>query len=129
MASGVLLLLAVVGAPRGAGAQLRGVRFPVATVGDTTLTFSPGKERWLRRGMTGIAVDPKKRDDLVARFRVVRVELTTGVTAVVTGQTTKLTTEHVVVIEEPAPRWYRRKAFWGGLLLGAALGATAGSQF
>jgi DNA mismatch repair protein MutH len=93
------------------------------------LTFPVGRERWLKPGMSGIAVDPKKRDDLVARFRVVRIDASTGVTAVVTGQTTKLTTEHVAVLEEPVPRWYRRKAFWGGLLLGAALGATAGTQF
>ncbi len=122
-------MLAIVGLPSQGAAQLRGVRFPVSSVGDTTLIFAQGRERWLRPGMTGIAVDPRKRDDLVARLRVLKVEAGTGVTALVTGQTTKLTVEHVVVVEEPTPRWYRRKAFWGGLLLGAALGATAGSQF
>jgi len=126
---GAAVLLAVAASPAPSQAQLRGVRFAVSSVGDTTLTFLPGRERWLRPGMTGIAVDPKRRDDLVARLRVVRVDARTGVTALVTGQTTKLSTEHVVVLEEPVPPWYRRKAFWGGLLLGAALGTAAGAQF
>lgn len=122
-------MLAIAGLPSQGAAQLRGVRFPVESVGDTTLTFAPGRARWLRPGLRGIAVDPRKRDDLVARLLIIRVQAGTGVTALVTGQTTKLSTDHVVVVEEPMPPWYRRRAFWGGVLLGAALGVTAGAQF
>lgn len=110
-------------------AQLKGVRFEVTAVGDTTLSFHAGTERWLRRGIEGIAVDPRKHDVLVARLRVLRVDRSGDVTALVTGQTTAVTTDHVVLIQERHPPWYRKRSFWGGLLLGAALGATAGSQF
>lgn len=125
----VALVLLLPALARPAQAQLKGVRFEVTTVGDTTIGFKAGTERWIRPGIEGIAVDPKKRDVLVARLRVLRVEKSGDVTAVVTGQTTAVTTEHVVLIQEPRPAWYRRRAFWGGLLLGAALGATAGAQF
>lgn len=110
-------------------AQLKGVRFEVTAVGDTTLSFQSGTERWLRPGIEGIAVDPRKHDVLVARLRVLRVDRGGAVTALVTGQTTAVTTEHVVLIQERRPPWFRKRSFWGGLLLGAALGATAGSQF
>ncbi|MEP7383634.1 MAG: hypothetical protein ABI910_18255 [Gemmatimonadota bacterium] len=109
-------------------AQLKGVRFEVTTVGDTTVGFQSGTEHWIRRGIEGIAVDPRKRDVLVARLRVLRVDKSGAVTAVVTGQTTAVTTDHVILMQELRPAWYRRRSFWGGLLLGAALGATAGSQ-
>jgi hypothetical protein len=111
-----------------ASAQFRGVRFEVASVGDTTVTFRTGKERWIRAGQRGIAVDPRRRDALVARLRVIRVGGGT-VNAVVTGQTTAVSTEHVVVLEEPPKRWWRSRPFWSGLLAGAALGTVAGSQF
>ncbi len=109
-------------------AQLKGVRFEVTTVGDTTVGFQSGTEHWIRPGIEGIAVDPRKRDVLVARLRVLRVDRSGAVTAVVTGQTTAVTSDHVILIQERRPAWYRRRSFWGGLLLGAALGATAGSQ-
>ncbi|MBK6488717.1 MAG: hypothetical protein IPF98_18135 [Gemmatimonadetes bacterium] len=112
-----------------AQAQLKGVRFEVTAVGDTTLTFDAGTERWIRRGIEGIAVDPAKRDVLVARLRVLRVDRAGEVTAMVTGQTTAVTRDHVVLLQELQPAWYRRRMFWGGMVLGAALGATAGAQF
>jgi hypothetical protein len=111
-----------------ARAQLKGVRFEVTAVGDTTLAFKRGTERWLKPGLLGIAVDPRKRDVLVARLRVLRVERSGEVTALVTGQTTAVTTDHVVLMQEVSPPWYRRRAFWGGMLLGTALGVTAGTQ-
>lgn len=111
-----------------ARAQLKGVRFEVTAVGDTTLAFRRGTERWLKPGLLGIAVDPRKRDVLVARLRVLQVDRAGLVTALVTGQTTAVTTDHVVLLDEVRPAWYRRRAFWGGMLLGAALGVTAGTQ-
>jgi hypothetical protein len=109
-------------------AQLKGVRFEIAAVGDTTLNFHSGSEHWIRRGLDGIAIDPKRRDVLVARLRVLRIDRTGYVTAVVTGQTTAVTKDHVVLLQELIPPWYRRRQFWGGLVLGLALGAAAGTQ-
>jgi hypothetical protein len=125
----VALALLLTALARPAHAQLKGVRFEVTTVGDTTVSFQAGTEHWLRPGIEGIAVDPMKRDVLVARLRVLRVEKGGEVTAVVTGQTTAVTTEHVVLIQERRLAWYRRRTFWGGFLVGAALGATAGAKF
>ncbi len=122
----VFLLLAVTGL---AHAQLKGVRFEVASVGDTTLTFRAGTERWLKAGQRGIAVDPRKRDVLVARLRIASVDRAGLVTAVVTGQTTAVTTDHVVLMQEVPSPWYRRRTFWTGMVMGAALGAVAGAQF
>lgn len=112
-----------------AHAQLKGVRFEIAEVGDTTLAFRSGTERWLRRGLTGIAIDPRKRDILVARLRVLSVDKAGNVSALVTGQTTAVTTSHVVLMQEVPPAWFKRRTFWGGMVLGVALGAAAGSQF
>ena len=104
-------------------AQYRGIRFEITAVGDTTFVFSNGGEKWIRRGQTGIAVDPRRRDALVARFRVTAVH--DGVVdALVTGQTTNLRVEHVAVLEEPRRRWFRTGHFWAGLATGAALGAS-----
>lgn len=120
--------LLTIGAAAPARAQLKGVRFEIKAVGDTTLGFAAGSERWIRRGLRGSAVDPKKRDVLVAQLRVLQVDPQGNVTATVIGQTTAVTTDHVVVMQEPSPSWFRRRAFWGGLALGATLGVVAGAQ-
>ena len=125
---GLALLLAMGALARPVQAQLKGVRFEIAAVGDTTLGFRSGTEHWIKRGQSGIAVDPRKRDILVARLRVLGVDKAGYVTALVTGQTTAVTTDHVVLLQQAPPAWYRRRSFWGGLVLGAALGAAAGSQ-
>lgn len=119
--------LALAAAP--AHAQLKGVRFEIATVGDTTIGFRAGTEHWLKAGLRGIAVDPRKRDVLVARLRISKVDRSGNVTAVVTGQTTAVTTEHVVLMQEVSAPWFRRRTFWSGLVMGAALGVAAGTQF
>lgn len=121
------LLLAGMATP--VAAQLKGVRFEITAVDDTTVSFSAGTERWIRSGASGIAVDPRKRDVLVARLRVLRVADEGSVTALVTGQTTAVTTDHVVVLQEVHPPWYRRRAFWGGLVLGVAAGTAVGATF
>jgi len=110
-----------------AGAQFRGVRFEITQVGDTTFRFPRGRAGWVKPGVTGIAVDPRRRDALVAQFEVVRID--SGlVTALVTGQTTRVATEHVVVISEPAKPWYKSLTFWGGTVFGIVIGALlAGS--
>jgi len=105
-----------------ANAQFRGVRFEITQVGDTTFRFSRGTAGWVKSGAKGDAVDPRRRDILVARFRVIRVD--SGlVTALITGQTTRLATEHIAVMAEPPKPWYRGITFWAGTVFGIVVGA------
>jgi hypothetical protein len=110
-----------------AAAQYRGIRFEITLVGDTTFGFSRGEAAWVRRGVTGIAVDPRRRDALVARFLVTSVD-TGFVTALITGQATRVSTEHIVILEEPRRPWYRTVTFWAGTAVGALLGALVASR-
>jgi hypothetical protein len=120
--AGLALLLATAGP---AAAQPRVHRFLVDSVADSTFVFRVGQRGdWLRAGATGVAVDPARRDALVARFRVVSVSETRA-TALVTGQTTLVTRDHVALVEEPPTRFFRSGGFWGGTVLGAILGAAA----
>ena len=105
-----------------AQAQFRGIRFEITQVGDTTFRFPRGYAGWIKPEMTGIAVDPRRRDILVAEFRVVRVD--SGlVTALITGQTTRVATEHIAVMPEPPKPWYKGITFWGGTVFGFVIGA------
>lgn len=122
----VALLLIGLGAP--AQGQWRGVRFEIASVGDTTVAFGRGGEAWVRPGLRGVAVDPRQRDALVARLTIIAVA-DGRVTALVTGQTTRLLTEHVVILDEPKRPWIRTPLFWAGLVLGLAIGAVAGVNY
>lgn len=109
--------------PRSSEAQQRPpARFFIHTVGDTTFSFSVPSDPWVQPGMVGLAIDPARRDSLVARFRVARVEWGEAM-AVITGQTTAVTNTHVAILRLPEPPWYRRKQFWFGLLAGAGVGA------
>lgn len=120
-----LLLLAF---PHAGAAQESAYRFEIASVGDSTFSFSiSSSNRWVRRGLRGIAVDPRRRDALVARFEVMRVGRGEAV-ALITGQTTRLTTDHAVLLERPRPPWYRQRSFWIGTVLGAAIGAALASR-
>lgn len=114
------LLAAALGAPV-ARAQNGAYRFEITRSGDSTLVFSVGGERWVRPGLAGIAVDARRRDALVATLRVMRVEGGTA-TALVTGQTTNLSVDHVVLLQRPPTPWYRQRSFWGALLFGLASG-------
>ena len=120
-----LVFLALLDAPA-AEAQDIAARFEITAVGDTTFRFRPGSHEWVASGQRGIAVDPRRRDVMVARFQVVAVR--GGVaTAVITGQTTNITTDYVALIAPPVPSWYRRPIFWIGTGLGAIIGVVAGS--
>ena len=122
-----MILCATFGASA-AGAQETSVRFEITEVGDTSFIFRPGRHTWVSPGQRGIAVDPRRRDVMVARFRVVGVS--DGVaTAVITGQTTNIATEHVALIVQPNPQWYKRPTFWVGVLVGAVIGTAAGASF
>lgn len=122
-----LLSFMVVALAGPAHAQFRGIRFEISRVGDTTLAFPRGSEKWIKAGQSGIAVDPRRRDALVARFRVVGID-SGFVMAVVTGQTTRIVTDHIAILDEPRRPWYKTVLFWGGMAIGAALGTMVGSQ-
>lgn len=111
-----------------AAAQQRTARFFVDSVADSTFVFRVGDVRWIRPGQTGIAVDPRQRDALVARFRVVDVTRDRA-TALITGQTTFITGDHVVLVEEPRRPFWRRGMFWKGSAVGLLLGIVAGLSF
>lgn len=109
--------------PAALPAQQRMVRFEITAVSDTSLNFRLGTEKWVAPGQAGSAVDPRRRDQLVARFRVAFVR--DGVaTALVTGQTTAVSIDHVATMPAPGRRWYRGAPFWAGLLLGGAVGVA-----
>ena len=118
----LVLVLALVLGGGPAEAQSRGVRFEITQVGDTTFRFPRGAASWVKADLTGIAVDPRQRDILVARFRVVRVD--SGlVTARVTGATTRVATEHIAILAEPPKPWYKGITFWAGTVFGIVIGA------
>lgn len=119
---GSLLVVALVLVPAVAQAQFRGVRFEITQVNDTTFRFPRGNASWVKPEMTGIAVDPGRRDGLVARFKVARVD-SGMVTAVITGMATRVATEHIAVLEEPSKPWWKAITFWGGTVFGIVIGA------
>ncbi len=123
-AAWLLAALAFVGLAPALAGQTIPVRFEVASVRDTTVTFPLGDARWVRPRAEGIIVDPQRRDALVASLRVVSVNSTEAV-AVITGQTTRVTEAHVVILNRRSRAWYAQTAFWAGLVLGAIAGVVA----
>jgi hypothetical protein len=99
-------------------------RFEIESVDDSTARFKPREAEWVQQGMTAYVVDPMNRDVMVARLRIVSVwnEMAVGV---VTSQTTRVTTQHVVLLTEPSIPWWRSQRFWFGTVLGVFLGAAA----
>jgi hypothetical protein len=126
LAAIAMAAFAGVALPASVRAQQVAARFEITAVGDSTFSFWIGDQRWAALRQRGIVVDPARRDALVARFRVLGVHADT-VTALVTGQTGPVTTEHFVVMQPPPPPpWYRRRAFWGGAGLGTVVGVLLG---
>jgi hypothetical protein len=123
LAAGVATTLAA--AP--AAAQDLSQRFSIADVGDTTFTFAIGKTRWVKPRQRGVAVDARERDALVARFRVMAVRRGMA-TAMITGQTRRVTPAHTVIMTRPPERWYRNPRFWAGAAVGLVGGTFAGAQ-
>jgi hypothetical protein len=102
------------------------VRFEVRSVSDSTFEFEAGRSDWVKPGLRGLAVDPRRRDVLVARFEVLRVNRGVA-TALVTGQTARVSTEHVALLYRPLPKWYVRRVFWVGVGMGTIVGLVAGA--
>jgi hypothetical protein len=71
-------------------------------------------------------VDPRRRDELVARLKVLSVSSDGAATAVVTGQRGRITTEHFVIAQEPPIRWYKNLGLWVGATLGIVAGFSLG---
>jgi hypothetical protein len=100
-------------------------RLEITAVQDTTFTIAVRDFAWVSPGMAGIVVDPAKRDVLVARYRVVQRSATEA-TAMITGQTTKVSIDQAALLQPPAPRAESKKAFWSGAGIGLLLGAVVG---
>jgi hypothetical protein len=102
--------------------------FEILAVGDSTFTFALGTRRWVATGAHGDAVDPRRRNALVARFEVTSVA--GGVaTALIVGETTRLNTTHVALLDAPREMFYRKSTFWGGVLAGVVAGAGLTAAF
>jgi hypothetical protein len=127
LAALVLALACLTALPRAALTQESAYRFQITSAGDSLFSFSTERHSWIHAGLRGIAVDPARRDALVARFEVIRVDHGTA-TALITGQTTHVTDEHVALLERPPTPWYKRRSFWMGTLLGTAIGVVIGKQ-
>ena len=98
-------------------------RFEIESVDDSTAHFRPFEAKWLRPGMQVYAVDPARRDALVARLRIVRAD-SGRLMALVTAQVTKVTTNHFLLAVKPATPWYRTRRFWWGAFGGGIVGAA-----
>ncbi|HSU92185.1 MAG TPA: hypothetical protein VLI43_00650 [Gemmatimonadaceae bacterium] len=117
--------LALLCAPLRARAQETAYRLEITTVGDSTVSISTEKHEWVREGQKGIAVDPMRHDALVARFVILHVDpVHKRALAIVTGQTTRLTTQYVALIARPGRKWYAQPTLWIGTVLGMVIGAV-----
>jgi hypothetical protein len=108
-------------------AQADAYRFEITSAGDSLFSFPTREQQWIRVGLRGIAVDPTRHDALVARFEIVRVDHGWA-TALITGQTTHVTSEHVALLQRPPTPWWKQRTFWLGTLLGAAIGAVVAGR-
>ncbi len=99
-------------------------RFEIDAVNDSTASFRPQEARWIRVGMSAYAVNPLKRDALVARLRV-QAQTGESMTALVTSQVGRVSTAHFLLIMRPAEPWWRGDRFWWGAAAGTVLGAAA----
>jgi hypothetical protein len=121
----IVLTAAAIGAlPHAAKAQQGAYRFEITAVGDSTISFRVGDVTWVKPGMTGIAVDPTHHDALIARISVIRVSGSLA-TAVVTGQTARLSTDFMALLEPPSKHWYQQPGIWiaagAGIILGVVI--------
>ena len=124
----VLVIAALACAPGEGSAQETAVRFEIASAGDSTFTLVVGRHPWVRPGLYGIVVDPRQRDILIARFQIMAADSANAM-ALITGMTTRVSTEHVALLDRPpppVPPWHKRRSFWLGVLFGVAAGFGLG---
>ena len=115
-----ILWALLIAAPAVAQAQVGSARFDIDSIGDSTVTFAVGNARWVHAGQTGLAVEPKRHDELIARFRIITVS-NGSATALITGQTSRVSEGQVALIRRPAPPFYTSGLFWIGAAVGAAI--------
>ena len=123
------LLAGILAARSDLAAQETSARFEIASAGDSTFTLVVGRHPWVRPGLYGIVVDPRQRDVLIARFQIIAADSANAM-GLVTGMTTRVTTEHVALLDRPpppVPPWHKRRSFWLGVLFGIAAGFGIGS--
>lgn len=120
-----LAVVAIVALPGVAHAQDSAVRMEIKSVGDSTFTFNASQVTWVVPGLSGIVVDPRRRDVLVARFKVLSVDSGTG-NALILGQTQRVGIDHMALLSQPQPHWYKNKSFWTGLVAGILGGFALG---
>src|SRR5919106_1897798 len=96
------LVSALVAGRNDAAAQETSARFEIASVADSTFTLVVGRHPWVRPGLYGIVVDPRQRDVLIARFQVIAADSANAM-ALITGMTTRVTTDHVALLDKPPP--------------------------
>lgn len=123
-----LLGAVLVGVHNEAAPQETSARFEIASAGDSTFTLVVGRHPWVRPGLYGIVVDPRQRDILIARFQIIAADSANAM-GLISGMTTRVTTEHVALLDRPpppAPPWYKRRSFWLGVLFGVAAGFGVG---
>lgn len=116
----ILCALLLIVFPAVTRAQVGSARFDIDSIGDSTVTFSVGNARWVHAGQTGLAVEPTRHDELIARLRVLHVA-NGRATAVITGQTSRVTDGQVALIRRPARPFYAEGLFWIGAVVGAAI--------
>jgi hypothetical protein len=124
----VLLAAGFVAPSSEVAAQETSARFEIASAGDSTFTLVVGRHPWVRPGLYGIVVDPRQRDVLIARFQIIAADSANAM-GLITGMTTRVTTEHVALLDRPpppAPPWHQRRSFWLGVLFGVAAGFGLG---
>ena len=129
MCSVLFVVAAGAAGPREGAAQETSVRFEIASAGDSTFTLVVGRHPWVRPGLYGIVVDPRQRDILIARFQIIAADSANAM-GLITGMTTRVTTEHVALLDQPPPPaapWHRRRSFWLGVVFGIAAGFGLGS--
>ena len=124
----LMVALSALAVPSRGNAQDRDVRFQITAVGDTTVTFRAGRLTWVVRSPRAIVVDPRRRDEAIARLKVLSVSSGGDAVAVVTGQTGRITTDHFVVAQEPPTRWYKNLGLWVGATLGLVAGFGLGKM-
>lgn len=97
-------------------------RFEIEFVDDSTAVIQLEEAGWVRRGLVAYAVDPQRRDALVARLTVLSRD-STSARLLIASQVTRVTTEHFILLPKPATPWWRSRSVWTSLLSGLAAGA------